>query len=148
MAAHTTSPTDPDARLREALRDAGLRVTTQRVVLHRVVLELGRHASAEEITAAASERLPGLSLPTVYATLELLERLGLLRRITGAGPAALYDAGAEPHAHLLCSSCGAVVDVPGEADVAALWRAARRAGLAVEGAEVVLHGKCAACGSD
>jgi Fe2+ or Zn2+ uptake regulation protein len=139
---------DPDARLSAALRAAGLRVTTQRLVLHRVVMELGRHASAEEITSAAAGRLPGLSLPTVYATLELLERLGLVRRVTGAGPAALYDPGTEPHAHLVCSSCGAVVDVPGEADVAALRRAARRAGLAVDGTEVVLHGRCAACGSD
>jgi Fe2+ or Zn2+ uptake regulation protein len=137
---------DPaDAALRSALRAAGVRVTSQRLVLYRTLRELGRHVTADELLRATADRLPGLSVPTVYATLDLLGDLGLVRRIGGAGGATLYDAGTEPHEHLVCRSCGAVVDVPGSADVAALERAARRAGLAVEGAEVVLNGLCADC---
>ena len=73
-----------DERLETALRARGHRVTSQRLVLHRVLDELGRHASAEEIARASAERLPGLSLPTVYATLELFEGLNLVRRDLGA----------------------------------------------------------------
>jgi Fe2+ or Zn2+ uptake regulation protein len=141
----TVSHTPPDTQLREALAAAGLRVTSQRLVLHRALRELDRHATAEEIAAAAGDRLPGLSMPTVYATLELLERLGLVRRVTGAGNATLFDPGTEPHAHLVCRSCGKVFDVPGAADLGALTRAARSAGMQVDEAEVLLQGVCADC---
>jgi Fe2+ or Zn2+ uptake regulation protein len=137
--------THPEQDLRDALRGAGLRVTSQRLVLLRTLRELERHVTAEELLAGAGERLPGLSLPTVYATLDLLVGLGLVRRIDGAAGAALYDAGQLAHEHLVCRSCGKVVDVPGNADLRALRQAAERAGMAVEGAEVTLSGLCPAC---
>jgi Fe2+ or Zn2+ uptake regulation protein len=137
--------TASDIDLRDALRGAGLRVTSQRLVLLRTLRELERHVSAEELLATAGERLPGLSLPTVYATLDLLVRLGLVRRIDGTAGAALYDAGQLAHEHLVCRGCGKVVDVPGSADLRALRQAAERAGMAVDGAEVTLSGLCAAC---
>src|SRR3954452_10886899 len=82
--------TAADERLAAALRAGGHRLTSQRLVLHRVLAELGRHASAEELARVSSERLPGLSLPTVYATLELFEGLGLVRRVDAGGPPALF----------------------------------------------------------
>src|SRR3954454_25184635 len=97
-----------DQRLADAPRAGGHRVTSQRLVLYRVLDELGRHASAEEIARASAERLPGLSLPTVYATLELFEGLGLVQRVDAGGPAALYDPRTDPHAHFSCRRCGAV----------------------------------------
>lgn len=127
------------------LRAAGLRVTSQRLVLHAALSEIGRHATADEIMRAAAPRLPGLSLPTVYATLELLAGLGLVRRVHAGGAAARWDPDPSPHAHFACAACGELQDVPGSADVAALERAARRAGLSVDGVDVVLHGRCTAC---
>lgn len=132
------------ADLATLLRDAGLRVTAQRLLLHAALTEIGRHATADEVMRAAAPRLPGLSLPTVYATLELFAQLGLVRRVA-AGGAVRWDPGAEPHAHFSCTACGALEDVPGAADAGALERAAARAGLRVEAVDVVLHGHCAAC---
>ena len=137
--------TATDARLITALRAGGHRVTSQRLVLHRVLQELGRHATAEEVLQAAAPRLPGLSLPTVYASLDLLARLGVARRIDGAGPAALYDPRPDAHQHFACRRCGRVFDVDGDLDTAALARTAERAGLGVEGVEVTLRGTCADC---
>jgi Fe2+ or Zn2+ uptake regulation protein len=134
-----------DEHLRSALSAAGLRVTSQRLVLLRTLRDLDRHVTADELLAAAGERLPGLSLPTVYATLDLLARLDLVRRIPSANGATLYDAGQLAHEHFVCRSCGAVVDVPGSADLRALRQAAQRAGLTVDGAEVTLSGLCASC---
>src|SRR5919206_538318 len=116
--------TATDDRLSTALRGGGHRMTSQRLVLHRVLTELGRHAHAEEIARASAERLPGLSLPTVYATLELFEGLGLVRRVDAGGPAALFDPRTEPHAHFACRRCGAVVDL--EAGVVRLCAGATR----------------------
>src|SRR6476659_483016 len=109
-----TTDTSSDARLTAALRAGGHRVTAQRLVLHRVLQELGTHATAEEVLQAAAPRLPGLSLPTVHA------RLGVARRIDGAGAAALYDPRPEPHHHFFCRSCGRVLDVDAELDTRAL----------------------------
>jgi Fur family ferric uptake transcriptional regulator/Fur family peroxide stress response transcriptional regulator len=134
-----------DQRLSTALRAGGHRVTSQRLVLYRVLDELGRHASAEEIARASAERLPGLSLPTVYATLELFEGLGLVRRVDAGGPAALFDPRTDPHAHFACRRCGAVVDLDAAVDAASAEAAARAGGAEPDHVEVVLRGLCAAC---
>jgi Fe2+ or Zn2+ uptake regulation protein len=137
--------TSADERLATALRAGGHRITSQRLVLYRVLTELGRHAHAEEIARASAERLPGLSLPTVYATLELFEGLGLVRRVDAGGPAALFDPRTEPHAHFACRRCGAVVDIDAGVDAAAAEDEARATGAEPEHVEVVLRGLCAAC---
>src|SRR3954463_670705 len=137
--------TTTDERLSATLRDAGHRVTSQRLVLYRVLRELGRHAHAEEIARVSSERLPGLSLPTVYATLELFEGLGLVRRVDAGGPAALFDPRTDPHAHFACRRCGAVSDLDADVDAGAAQIAARAAGAEPDHVEVVLRGLCADC---
>jgi Fe2+ or Zn2+ uptake regulation protein len=137
--------TTADERLSAALRAGGHRVTSQRLVLYRVLRELGRHAHAEEIARVSSERLPGLSLPTVYATLELFEGLGLVRRVDAGGPAALFDPRTDPHAHFACRLCGTVSDLDAAVDASAAEVAARASGAAPDHVEVVLRGLCAAC---
>jgi Fe2+ or Zn2+ uptake regulation protein len=129
----------------EALRRSGYRVTAQRLVVAEALMGAGRHLSAEEVMSAVGQRLPNVSLPTVYAALDALEDAGLVRRVAAGRGAALYDAAPVPHHHLVCRSCGAVTDL--EANVAlepALAGAAKR-GFAPEGAEVVVRGICASC---
>ena len=138
-------PVDASIDLPARLHAAGLRVTAQRLVLHAALADIGRHATADEILRQAAPGLPGLSLPTVYATLELLAGLGLVRRVEAGGVAVRWDPDPSPHAHFACTGCGGLQDVPGAADAAALERAARAAGLVVDAVDVVLHGRCADC---
>jgi Fe2+ or Zn2+ uptake regulation protein len=136
-----------DAELTAALRARGHRVTPQRLLIHRTLRELDRHVSADEVSALVSERLPNVSLPTVYATLELFERFGIVNRVAaGPGPV-LYDPRTDEHHHVVCRRCGSVEDVEAAVDTASLRRAARRAGFAADRAEVVLGGLCARCAS-
>src|SRR3954452_2740040 len=102
----TTRQLDED--LGAVLRERGQRVTSQRLVIHRVLHELDAHATADDVLAAVADRLPGVSLPTVYATLELLDELGLARRVAVPGGPALYDPRTAPHHHLVCARCGRV----------------------------------------
>src|SRR3954468_9829122 len=139
------SPPTSEERLATALRAGGHRVTSQRVVLYRVLEQLGRHANAEEIARASAAQLPGLSLPTVYATLELFEGLGLVRRVDAGGPAALFDPRTEPHAHFACRRCGKVSDLDAGVDASAAQDAARASGAEPDHVEVVLRGLCADC---
>jgi Fe2+ or Zn2+ uptake regulation protein len=133
-----------EARLVAALRERGQRVTSQRLVIGRLLRELDRHVTAEEVLRRASEQLPGVSLPTVYATLDLLTDLGEARRVSVGGPV-LYDPRTEDHVHLRCRACGDVEDLEVSVDTAAALRAARAAGFDAEGAELVVEGRCAAC---
>lgn len=134
-----------DERCALALRGAGLRVTNQRLVVHRALRELGRHATADEVLRQAIGRAPALSLPTVYAALDVLTKLGLARRVDGAGDCTLYDPRTDDHAHFRCDGCGTVHDVDATVDAAPLLAAARAAGLRAEGVAVILAGRCANC---
>ena len=111
--------------LQAALRQRGMRVTPQRVVVHRALLELDRHVTADELLDAVTERLPSVSLPTIYATLELLEELGMVRRVQRAGTT-LFDPRTDAHHHLVCTTCGSVEDLDSSLESAAVERAARR----------------------
>ncbi|MGE4426533.1 MAG: Fur family transcriptional regulator [Solirubrobacteraceae bacterium] len=133
-----------DTRLVERLRGAGMRVTPQRLSLHRLLSGSHRHVTAEALLREASEDLPGLALPTVYSTLELFAELGIVRRVAAPG-AARYDTDAEPHDHFSCGRCGALYDLESRGDRDDAVRAARSAGHEVAAATVVVSGRCAAC---
>ncbi len=138
------SPT-PDELLADKLRDRGQRVTSQRLVIHRVLAGRDQHLTAEQVLDAIADVLPGTSLPTVYATLELLEELELVRRVsTGAG-AVLFDSRVSPHAHAVCRSCGAVFDVEQRGAPTEALRRARETGFTPDYAQLVIWGTCAAC---
>ena len=127
-----------------ALRARGMRVTPQRVIVHRALRELDRHVTADELLDAVGDRLPNVSLPTIYATLDLLEELGMVRRVQRAGTT-LFDPRTDAHHHLVCTVCGSIEDLASELDTVALERAAGASGFAPERVEAVVHGRCAAC---
>lgn len=130
--------------LPELLRARGLRVTAQRVVIHDALRAAGRHLTADQVRDAVQERLPGVSLPTVYATLELLERMGLVRRVHTPS-ALLFDPRPDDHAHALCRRCGRVEDLDAAPHPAAALRAAGAAGWSDPAAETLVVGVCPAC---
>ena len=142
---HTQAPPRDDAELAELLRERGLRATSQRVVMHRLLRDQNRHLSAEDLLSEASERLPGVSLPTVYATLELFEQLGIVRRVNGGGGTLLWDTRADAHHHMICRSCGRIEDIDTPLDLASARRSAAGAGFHPDRAEVVVSGLCASC---
>jgi len=143
MRTQTQPVTDSD--LATTLHARGQRATSQRLILYRALRELNRHATADELLRTAEERLPKLSLPTVYATLELLEELGLVRRVPmGSGPV-LWDPRHDPHQHFACRGCGRVVDLDAPARAATAMAAARAAGHAPDSAQVVVLGLCRDC---
>jgi Fur family ferric uptake transcriptional regulator/Fur family peroxide stress response transcriptional regulator len=141
----TTGIPHTDEELSERLRERGLRATSQRLVMHRLLRERNRHLTAEELLDEASARLPGISLPTVYSTLELFEELGVVHRVNGGGGTLLWDTRGDDHHHLVCRRCGRVEDIDTPLDLSGARRSARRAGFAADRAEVVVSGLCADC---
>jgi Fe2+ or Zn2+ uptake regulation protein len=134
-----------ESALSTALRARGGRVTPQRLAIARVLQETGGHVTAEALFGHVSKRLPGVSLPTVYATLELLEELGHVRRVPGATGAVMFDARTDAHDHFVCRRCGAVADLDCGTDRAAALLAATALGFRPDDAQVVVCGLCADC---
>jgi Fur family ferric uptake transcriptional regulator/Fur family peroxide stress response transcriptional regulator len=134
-----------DSSLIDELRRRGLRVTSQRLLIHRALAGQPQHLTAEQVLASVSGALPGVSLPTVYATLELLEGLGLVRRVsTGAG-ALLFDSRLDPHGHTICRSCGAIADLDAGAAPSQALQRAREIGFSPDHAQLTVWGLCSEC---
>jgi Fur family transcriptional regulator, stress-responsive regulator len=136
-----------ETSLAGALRERGQRVTPQRLMVARVLSDLDRHVTAEVVFDEVSRRMPGVSLPTVYATLELLEGIGLIHRVASERGAVIYDPRTDAHHHLVCRRCGAIVDVDAPVEAEELLSAARSAGFAPDHTQVVVRGLCANCAS-
>jgi Fe2+ or Zn2+ uptake regulation protein len=139
-----------DRRLIASLRERKLRVTSQRIVIHRALCAHPQHLTAEQVLETVSSSLPGTSLPTVYATLELLEELGLVRRFGIGNGAVLFDSRVEPHAHMVCRRCRITRDLDVPASDQALERASAT-GFLPEHAQLIVWGlceRCAAAGTD
>jgi Fur family peroxide stress response transcriptional regulator len=97
--------------LSDGLRDAGLRLTHQRLEIVRAIAADETHPDVETVYRAVRKRVPTISLDTVYRTLATLTERGLIARaLFTAGPAR-YDANPARHHHFVCTRCGLVRDV-------------------------------------
>ncbi len=137
-----------DQQLSALLRARGQRVTSQRLLIHRVLRRQDCHMTAEDVREAVIHDLPGTSAPTVYATLDLLADLGLVRCIhVGSGPA-LYDSRPDQHHHTVCRRCGRVEDLDAPADLSALAEAARSIDFDLRQIDLIVSGLCAGCSAE
>ena len=98
-------------KAKRMLRDHGLRATRQREDVYLALASTKSHKCADELFEAVRENQPGMSLATVYNTLEALASSGLCRRLPNAIGASRYDADVSEHAHLVTAD-GKVIDVP------------------------------------
>jgi Fe2+ or Zn2+ uptake regulation protein len=137
--------TEIDERLVSQLRERGMRVTPQRIVIHRELCGHSQHMTAEQVLGRVSDVLPGTSLPTVYSTLELLEALGLVRRVGTGNGAVVFDSRVEPHAHTVCRRCGAMADLEGTTAPDDALRRAGATGFVPDHAQLVVWGLCPDC---
>jgi Fur family transcriptional regulator, stress-responsive regulator len=129
----------------EELRGAGLRVTAARVALLETIRG-GDHLGVEAIAAGVRARIGHVSLQAVYEALHALTAAGLVRRIEPAGGSPRFEGRVgDNHHHLVCRSCGVVVDVDCAVGEAPCLTAADDHGFAINEAEVTYWGLCPAC---
>jgi len=92
----------------------GLRCTRQRVAIYKALQATRTHPTADELYKDVSSQVEGMSLATVYNTLEALCAAGLVQKLHGAGHngSARFDANPANHVHLRCHKSGSVADLP------------------------------------
>jgi Fe2+ or Zn2+ uptake regulation protein len=104
------------------------------------------HTDTDSILGAARRQLPSVSHQTVYDVLRALTVAGLLRRIEPAGFVARYEARVgDNHHHLVCRSCGDIVDVDCAVGETPCLTASDDHGYEIDEAEVVYWGQCTRC---
>jgi Fur family ferric uptake transcriptional regulator len=129
------------------LRDRSLPVTSQRLAIADVVLSADRHLSAEEVERAVRARGASVGTATVYRTLDVLVESGLVvERDFGEGFRRFEPARDAPHhEHLVCSSCGRVVEFRDERLERMTTLQAEAHGFARQRHRLVIHGVCSDC---
>lgn len=124
----------------------GLRMTKQRQVVYDVLSDLGHeHPTASEVFVSAKEKMPSISLATVYNCLDSLTSAGAIKQVNIHREASRYCPNLQPHAHFFCTGCEYVFDIGLEAgaDAASVWALPK--GCRVEEMQVAMTGICGIC---
>jgi len=109
-----TSPCPPE-RLEAHLRERGILPTRQRLRIARVLFARPQHLSAEQVLALVNREGPPVSKATVYNTLGLFARKGLIRVVIVDPSKVFYDPNTRPHHHFYNVDTGTLTDVDSEA---------------------------------
>jgi Fur family ferric uptake transcriptional regulator len=137
---------DLDERLRDALRAAGGRLTSQRRLILQVLEASDEHLDAEELYEHVRARDPDVSLATVYRTLAMLREIGLVEEHRlGQGHAHFEAVRDEPHYHFTCLRCGDVIEFDTDLVARIEQELHAREGVRVVSSQLHLQGYCARC---
>jgi len=148
MADASDIPAEKRALLEEACRNAGLRLTHQRLEIYRELTTALDHPSAETLHQRLRKRIPTLSLDTVYRTLATLAEQGLINRVETLESQARFEATGLRHHHLICRKCGKIADFQWpDIDSATLPQGLENWGR-IDLKNVVIHGICKQCLSE
>ena len=141
---------DGSTSFRTLCAEHGIAVTHQRQVLYETMQSMHGHPSPEEVYASVKQRIPSISLATVYKNIHLFVQSGVLRELSMHHGTLRVEMNKEPHHHLVCSVCKTVTDVDDAELGVGLMRSddgSKRLsdGFVVERVSVDAIGICAAC---
>ncbi len=132
------------AALIELFRQKGLKITSQRRFIFQTLAGDHGHPTAEQVYYSVSSVLPDTSRTTVYNTLRELVSMGELVEVdTGEGKTR-YDINTDPHHHLYCESCHALLDINRDFDCLQL-SPEEAAGYRIVKRQVTFSGYCPDC---
>ena len=135
-----------DRRIITALRRHGYKLTPQRRAVIGSIASSPDHLTPAAIYEKVHQERSDIGLATIYRTLDILAKLGLICELHTGGSCRSYTTGApEHHHHLICSKCGEVVDFTGH-DLSPLEkRLSRETGFEIEDHLLEFIGQCQNC---
>lgn len=119
-----------------------MRNTTQRTEILKFLRSKRHHCSAVQIYDAVREKIPNISLGTVYRNLGNLLESGDIISVEAVDKCIYYDGFIENHAHFVCNCCKEIYDFPIEPEKRS---SINEAGFLVDTERVIYYGKCASC---
>jgi len=98
------------AEISAKLTESGLKITPQRVMIFHELACSDKHPTVEDIFKNLTDEIPGLSLATVYKTLDTFYQKNLVKKIKGEDDSVHYDADLDSHNHLICTTTKKICD--------------------------------------
>ena len=141
---------DPRARALEDFRrrckERGLAFTFQRQVIYEAVADSREHPTPELIYEQVRQRIPSISLATVYKNVKTFLDSGVLKEVTLHHRSLRLEANMTPHHHVVCSSCLAIYDIAQTAVEPVQYSTSKvPTGFSIEGCRVEFVGLCQTC---
>lgn len=117
----------------------------QRELLLEILCSTTCHPDADWVYARMREKMPNVSLGTVYRNLARLAEEGVILKLDVGQTKDRFDGFAAPHYHLACKGCGAVVDIPLAYTKSLDDNAGKESGCEIESHSLLFYGKCPSC---
>jgi Fur family peroxide stress response transcriptional regulator len=127
----------------EKYRDAGLKLTPQRLAILEFLDGNKEHPSAEDVYKAVSRKFPTMSLATVYNTLMTLKQRGLVKELTMDPLRMRFDPQPTPHHHLICMDCRKIIDIHTRLKIN--LPEMEQEGFEIVGNHIEFYGRCPKC---
>jgi len=129
----------------DTLKSTGVRITPQRHAILEFLIQSMIHPTADDIYKALETKFPNMSVATVYNNLRVFREAGLVKELTYGDSSSRFDFVTNDHYHIICDSCGKIVDFhyPGLDEVEQL--ASHITGFQVNGHRMEVHGTCPTC---
>lgn len=130
------------------LKERGYKITRQRKAVLEALTEANGHLSPQEVHERVQREQPPVGLATVYRTIEVLKKLGVVCELSTPKSGCTYTIGATGHHHhLICSDCGTVVDFTTDSLKDLEQRLVLESGFAIESHVLEFTGLCPGCRS-
>jgi Fe2+ or Zn2+ uptake regulation protein len=139
-------PQDIEAKLKKSLREKGYKLTPQRLEIIGLLARDMTHPGAADILKKVKKTAPQVSLSTVYYTLEILKREGLIQELEFYDHDNRYDVNVTNHINLICKRCGKIEDFPGALPYTS-ETIKEKTGFHPMGLRFEYYGYCSACAS-
>lgn len=129
----------------DTLKQSGVRITPQRHAILEYLATSEAHPTADEIYKSLASNFPNMSVATVYNNLRVFLSVGLIKELTYGDASSRFDFITHDHYHIICDSCGDIVDFqyPGLEEVEQL--AAHITGFKVNSHRLEVYGTCPTC---
>ena len=141
-----------EEQVKDLLREKGLKVTSQRLMVLNILSAHGdEHLTVEEIYDLAKEESPEIGLATIYRTVQVLLELHVIEKVTFDDGFARYELNGEEtgsghrHHHAICTQCGKVYSLETDLLDTLEKQVFESLGFEVTDHEVKLYGLCSAC---
>lgn len=125
----------------DRLREAGIRVTTPRLLVYQYLLDNKIHPTCDQIYNSVHKDNPGISLASVYNVTEKLVEERLVMKITSPNGEGHYDSITDYHGHFFCNKCGEIYDFPARYDKLP----PNLSGSHITSVSYVVEGHCPSC---
>jgi Fur family peroxide stress response transcriptional regulator len=141
---HRPEPQEIELKLIASLREKEYKLTPQRRDIIKLLSHDRSHPGAMDILQKVRKKAPNISMSTVYYTLDMLKKEGLIRELEFYDRDNRYDVNVSNHINLICRGCGKIEDFHGKVALPAK-RVEGKTGFRIQGMRFEYYGLCKEC---